>query len=104
MASDFFIKCIFMPDFDLSIDIYLLAAMLLLAMVAGFLLRSRQLAKKKRQIEELEHDVIEAHAELLETQKDYCKLESKVKQEDSPVIPIHKKQELTPGTGKSENF
>jgi len=39
-----------MPDFDLSVDIYLLAGMWALAMMAGFLLRSRQLAKKKRQI------------------------------------------------------
>lgn len=93
-----------MPDFDLSIDIYVLASMMLLAMVAGFLLRSRQLARKRREIAELEQEVMEAHAELLETQKDYCELESKVKQEDSPVIPIMKKQEATPGTGKTENF
>ncbi|HTR30584.1 MAG TPA: hypothetical protein VMH27_15030 [Puia sp.] len=93
-----------MPDFDLSIDIYLLATLLLLAMVAGFLFRSRQLAKKKRQIAELEHEMIQAHAELLETQKDYCELESKVKQDDSPVIPIKKNQDLAPGAGKSENF
>jgi outer membrane lipopolysaccharide assembly protein LptE/RlpB len=93
-----------MPDFDLSIDIYILAAMLLLAAAAGFRLRSRQLAKKKRQIEGLERDVIQAHAELLESQRDYCELESKVKQEDSPVIPIKKKQDMSPGTGKTENF
>jgi hypothetical protein len=93
-----------MPDFDLSIDIYLLAALLLLAMLAGFLFRSRQLAKKKRQIARLEVDVIEAHAELLETQKDYCELESKVNQVDSPVIPIMKKHDGATGAGKSENF
>ena len=64
-----------MPDFDLSIDIYVLAAMLALAMVAGFLLRSRQLAKKKRRILEVEREMMQAYAELLETQKDYCELE-----------------------------
>ncbi len=93
-----------MPDFDLSIDIYLLTSLLLLAMVGGFLFRSRQLAKKKRQIEELEQEVMEAHAELLETQKDYCALESKFTQVDSPVIPIKKKQDRSPATGKTENF
>jgi hypothetical protein len=93
-----------MPDFDLSIDIYVLAALLALAMLAGFLLRSRQLAKKKRQIVRLEREMMEAHAELLETQKDYCELEMKVKEEDSPVIPIKKNQEGMTGTGKSENF
>jgi hypothetical protein len=94
-----------MPDFDLSIDIYVLAALMALAMLGGFLLRSRQLAKRKRRIGELEHEMIQAHAELLETQKEYCELELKVKEEnDSPVIPMIKKQEIVSGTGKSENF
>ena len=93
-----------MPDFDLSIDIYLLAALLGLAMLAGFLLRSRQLAKKKRRIGELEHEVIEANAEVLEMQKDYCELELKVREENSPVIPIKKKQDGTSGAEKAENF
>jgi hypothetical protein len=91
-----------MPDFDLSIDIYLLAAILLLAMAAGFRLRSHQLAKRKRQIGKLEQEVMEANAELLEMQKDYCELESKVKQEDSLVIQLKKSPES--GTGKIENF
>jgi hypothetical protein len=91
-----------MPDFDLSIDIYVLAAMLALAMVAGFLLRSRQLAKKKRRILEVEREMMQAYAELLETQKDYCELEEKVKGEDSPVIPIKKKQDGAAGAGKTE--
>ena len=93
-----------LPDFDLSIDIYLLAAMFLLAMLAGFLLRSRQVAKMKRQIAHAEREMVEAHAELLETQKDYCELELKVESVDSPVIPIKKNQDGAPGAGKSENF
>jgi hypothetical protein len=82
-----------MPDFDVSIDFYVLAGMMALAAVAGFLLRSRQLAKKQRKIMQLESEVLEANAELLETQKDYCELEGKVKGEDSPVIPINMKQD-----------
>jgi hypothetical protein len=95
-----------MPDFDLSIDIYILAALLALAMLAGFLLRSHQLAKKKRQIAKLEQEMMQAYAELLETQKDYCEMESRVKEvdSDSPVIPITKKQDGATGSGKSENF
>jgi hypothetical protein len=93
-----------MPDFDLSIDIYLIAVLMALAALAGFLLRSRQLGKKKRRIGELEREMNQAYAELLEIQKDYCELESKVKQVDSPVIPIMKKQDGVSGTGKSENF
>jgi hypothetical protein len=93
-----------MPDFDLSIDIYVLACLLALAAIAGFLLRSRQLAKKRREIMKLESEVLEANAELLEVQKDYCELEGRVKVEDSPVISIHMKQDGVSGTGKTENF
>jgi hypothetical protein len=93
-----------MPDFDLSIDIYVLAVMLALAMIAGFLLRSRQLAKKKRQIMKMESEVLAANAELLEMQKDYCEMEGRVKGVDSPVIPINMKQDGVSGKGKSENF
>jgi hypothetical protein len=93
-----------MPDFDLFINIYVLAGMLALAMLAGFLLRSRQLGKKKRKIMEMENEVLQANAELLEMQKDYCDLELKVKGQDSPVIPINKKQDGMSGTGKTENF
>jgi hypothetical protein len=53
----------------------------------------------------LENEVMEANAELLEMQKDYGELEMRVKgDEDSPVIPIKKKQDGAPGTGKTENF
>jgi hypothetical protein len=93
-----------MPDFDLSIDIYVLGALLVLAALAGVLLRSSQFAKKKRRITQLEREVEDANAELLEMQKDYCELELKVKGEDSPVIPIKKKQDGAPGTGKTESF
>lgn len=82
-----------MPDFDLSIDVYVLFLLLSLGGLGGFLLRSRQLAKKKRRIMELEQELIQAHAELLDTQRDYCALESKVKSEDSPVIPLQKKKD-----------
>ena len=96
-----------MPDFDLSIDVYVLAVLLLLAMLAGFLFRSRQLAKKKRKIAKLEQEMMEAHAELLDSQKEYCELESKFKEENSLVIPIMKNQDGASGVAgaeKSENF
>ena len=92
-----------MPDFDISIDIYLVASLMALAMLAGFLLRGRQLAKKKRKVMELEREVLQANAEVLEMQREYCELESKVtKPENSPVIPLKKASESS--TGKIENF
>jgi hypothetical protein len=83
-----------MPIFDISIDIYLLIALLALAMVAGFWGRSRQIAKKKRRIAELEREMMQAHAELLEMQKEYCEIESRVKEGNIPVIQLKKKIEF----------
>lgn len=83
-----------MPIFDISIDIYLLIAMLALAMVAGFWGRSRQIIKNKRRIAELERELMQAYAELLELQKEHCEMESPVKEGNSPVIPLKKKNDM----------
>jgi hypothetical protein len=86
-----------MPTFDISIDVYILLLIILLAVMAGFLGRSRQLAKKNRRIAELEREMMQAYAELLSTQRDYCDLESKVKDVTSPVIAmINSKNEEPP--------
>ncbi len=61
-----------------------------LAVLLGFLARSRQLRRKDRRIAELEKEVMQAYEEILDSQKDYCELESRVKEgeSDSPVISI----------------
>jgi hypothetical protein len=87
-----------MPDFDISIDIYVLFLLLVAAVGLGFFVKHRQIARKNRRILELEKEMMQAHAEILDTQKDYCELESRVKEADSPVISIrnnNKKQEST---------
>jgi hypothetical protein len=77
-----------MPDFDISINIYVLLLLLFVAASLGFLANRRQIGRKNRKIMELEREMMQAHAELLDTQKDYCELESRVKESDSPVISI----------------
>jgi hypothetical protein len=85
-----------MPVFDVSINILVLLPLLVVAALAGFLARSSQLRRKNRQIAELEREMMQAYAELLEAQKDYCELKARLKDEDSPVISINetKSQEL----------
>jgi hypothetical protein len=87
----------FMPVFDISINILMVLPLLVIAALAGFLVRSGQLRRKKRQINELEKEMMQAYAELLDTQKDYCELKARLKDEDSPVISIkeNKSQDLT---------
>jgi len=94
-----------MPTFDITIDIYILLLMMLGAALVGFLGRSRQLAKKDRRIAELEREMMQAHAEVLSTQRDYCELESKVKDDTSPVIAMIKNKNEEPppkSTGRSD--
>jgi len=85
-----------MPVFDISINILVMLPLLLIAALSGFLVRSKQLRRQKRQINELEKEMMQAYAELLEAQKDYCELKARMKDEDSPVISINetKSQEL----------
>src|ERR1700754_368749 len=77
-----------MPNFEISINVYILLLIIVTAMMAGFLGRSKQLAKKDRTIAGLERDMMQAYAELLDTQRDYCELESKVRDAASPVIAM----------------
>jgi hypothetical protein len=86
-----------MLTFDISVDVYIFLLIIIMAAIVGFLGRSRQLAKKNRRIAELEREMMQAHAELLSTQRDYCELESKVKDFTSPVIAmINNKNEEPP--------
>lgn len=77
-----------MPVFDLTINVVVLFLLMGLAALAGFALRSRQLAKKSRQIATLEKEVLEISAEILQVQKEYCDLELRLKDMNIPVISI----------------
>jgi septal ring factor EnvC (AmiA/AmiB activator) len=78
-----------MITFDFTI-INTLALLLIVAVSAlsGFLARQHQLAGKKNRITELEREMMQAHAELLDTQKEFCELETKMKDLTSPVISM----------------
>ncbi|HVU54313.1 MAG TPA: hypothetical protein VHD83_04625 [Puia sp.] len=87
-----------LPVFDLTMNVITFLASLGLAALLGFLLRSKQLAKKKRQILALESEVAEVSAEILEVQKEYCLLQAKVKEAKdapSPVVSIKQMKEGT---------
>ena len=77
-----------MITFDLTLNIFTLLLIVGISVLAGFLGRQRQLDRKKKQILELEREMIQAHAELLDTQKEFCELELKMKDLMSPVIAM----------------
>jgi hypothetical protein len=86
-----------MPTFDITLNVYIFLLIIVLAVVLGFLPRSRQLAKKQRKIMELEHEMVEAHAEILENQREFCALEARMKEADNPnpVISMKDKNRAT---------
>jgi hypothetical protein len=59
-----------MPVFDFSINIIMVLPLLVIAALSGFLIRGGQLRRKKRQINKLEQEMMQAYAELLDMQKD----------------------------------
>ena len=77
-----------MPSIDLTINVFILMALIGLAALSGFGLRSHQLAKKQRQIMELEKEVLQVSAEILTVQKEYCEMEMRLKDMSIPVISI----------------
>ena len=97
------IKYYAMPIFDITMDFYVFLLTILLSVGVGYLLRRRQLARKQRKIVELEHEMVQAHAEVLESQRDYCHLEARLKDITNPVIAMKSnKLEDTPPTPAPE--
>jgi hypothetical protein len=77
-----------MALFDITINVFWVSLLMGLSLLLGFLWRSKQLKKKDRQIAELEKEMLFIHAEILDVQKEYCDLESRVKNLAIPVISI----------------
>ncbi|OQP64876.1 hypothetical protein A3860_19180 [Niastella vici] len=78
----------------LSIEVSMLAGIIAIAFATGFLLRHSQLKKLQFKVTDLEKEMIDSHAEILELQRDRLLLEEKLKGNSNiPVIPITAKEE-----------
>jgi len=77
----------------ISIDILPLIGYILVACAAGFLLRGGQLRSFRKKIIELEYEMVNNHAEILELQKDKAQILRQIKESKSPVIPLHHSKE-----------
>jgi hypothetical protein len=74
----------------LSVNIFLLGGIVLVAALIGFAFRSAQLSKYRNRIGELEKDILSNYSDILDLQKDKADLEQRLKQNsDIPVIPIN---------------
>jgi len=86
-----------MPNFDITLNVYIFLLIIGLAVTLGYLPRSRQIARKQRKIMQLEQEMVDAHAEVLENQREYCELASRLKDvaNPNPVISMKEKNRAT---------
>jgi len=77
-----------MITFDLIINPVIVLAAVFVGGLIGLLLGREKLAKSRSKMIELEREMMTAHAEVLEVQKAYVQLESKLEEHSIPVIPM----------------
>lgn len=82
-----------MPNFDLTLNIYVLLLLIIASFGLGCLPRKKELGKKQRKIVELERELVQAYSEVLDSQREFIQLEAKMKDITNPVIPMKGKLE-----------
>ncbi|MBO9571143.1 MAG: hypothetical protein J7497_02890 [Chitinophagaceae bacterium] len=78
---------------ELSIPILVLALLLVCSFAVGFIFRSSQIRSCKKKILELEKEMLNNHAEILELQKERASLIRHMKESKIPVIPMNSKDD-----------
>lgn len=74
--------------FDFVINPFILFATLISGVFIGFVLGWGKLTRNKSRIEQLESEILSSHQETLEAQRAYVMLQSKLKDQSIPVIPM----------------
>ena len=74
--------------FDFIINPVILFAALIGGILIGLVFGRGKLARSKSRIEELESEILSCHQETLEAQRAYVMLQSKLKDQSIPVIPM----------------
>jgi hypothetical protein len=73
---------------DFIINPIILFVAVVVGALAGVVVNKGRLAKSRRQIIQLENEMISSHAEILEMQKAYVRMETRLKEQSIPVIPM----------------
>ena len=77
-----------MFSIEFSMNILILALAIFGSGFIGYSLRTRQLRKKNYKIVELRKEMVDNHAHILELQKEYVQLESKLMESKTQVHTI----------------
>ncbi|HEY4877205.1 MAG TPA: hypothetical protein VIH86_16630 [Puia sp.] len=73
---------------DVTANVYVFAAIVFASALAGFFLRTTQIARSRARIILLEQEIRDDHAEILELQRDFIALEIKMNVSKGPVIKM----------------
>jgi hypothetical protein len=74
--------------FDFIVNPIILLVAVVVAAFAGWAVNKARLVKSQQRIRQLENEMISSHAEILETQKAYVRMETRLKEQAIPVIPM----------------
>ncbi|MGZ5245694.1 MAG: hypothetical protein ACXWV5_01305 [Flavitalea sp.] len=85
---------------EVTINVFVIFGIFLVAMAAGFMARVSQISGYKRKVVELEKEMLNNHASILDLQQEIAKLERKLFESKIPVIPMKKSKEEESKEGK----
>jgi RNase P/RNase MRP subunit POP5 len=77
-----------MLTFDLIINPIVVGAAVIVGLIMGFVLGRVQLAKSRSRIQQLEIELMHCNEETLDAQRAYVMLESRLRDQSIPVIPM----------------
>jgi len=73
---------------EVTLNIYLLASVIGLAVLIGFAFRAKMILKAKAKIEELEREIMNNYELILELERDSLNMENRIQDIKSPVIAM----------------
>ncbi len=77
-----------LTTFEFSVNILVLMVLSLVSAFIGYKFKKGMEAKKQSKINQLEKEMVQNHAEILQLQKEYCVMEQKLRDLTKPVISM----------------
>ncbi len=77
-----------MPNIEIPMSLLTLILVILISGFIGFVLRGGQLKKKQLKISELRREMVSNHAQILEMEKEFVALESRLRDAKTPILPF----------------
>ncbi len=78
---------------EVHVNIFLVPVLMIVSAVIAFVIRSGQISSLKGKVNELEKEMLNCHAEILQLQKEKIEILQSVSQPTIPVIPINAQKE-----------